>query len=233
MKLIDIFNIKKSSLNVPNINEMNINSNINDIYILGNGPSLNDYSPQELDGKFTIGTNRAWLWGNTDILIWRDRRITDEIELLRIEKKTGNLWICSNKKSFDEDHKEKYNHVEKLIDYSFNDSWMKKKLKINIKWNGIIFHAISLAKHISPNATIHLLGVDLKVDDKEKHHFFTSIPGFNQGFYENEWNNKTFNYNKRLNMMYKNFQMLKNNGYRFKNHSKNSKLVELFDYEKK
>lgn len=231
MKFINLFKKIKVTKNAPDICEVQINSQINDIYIIGNGPSLNNFNPEEFNQKFTIGTNRAWLWGNTDVLIWRDSRITDEIELLRVEKKDKDLWICSNNKSFKENRK--YVYVNKLVDYAFKDTWMKKKLKTNIKWNGIIFHAIALAKHISPNATIHLLGVDLKVSDEEKHHFFTSIPGFNQGFYKREWNNKTFNYTKRLDMMYKNFELLKKNGYRFKNYSKNSKLTELFGYEKR
>ena len=108
---------------------------------------------------------------------------------------------------------------------------MKKILETNIKWNGIIFHAIAIAKYIAPNATLHLLGIDLHANNKH-HHFFNSIIGFNQGFYNKNWDSQNFNYTKRLDMMYNNFKLLKNNGYVFKNYSKNSKLRELFGYEK-
>ena len=91
-------------------------------------------------------------------------------------------------------------------------------------------NAIALAKHISKKATIHLIGIDLLLE-QDKHHFFSKIPGFNQGFYKEKWNKTNFNYEKRLDMMCKNFELLKNKGYNFKNYSINSKLTELFGYE--
>ena len=64
-----------------------------DIFIIGNGPSLNRFNARDFKNVFTIGTNRSWLWGDTNILIWRDSRITDEIEFFKLEKKDYSKWI--------------------------------------------------------------------------------------------------------------------------------------------
>ena len=223
------FNKKSSSIN--DIEDLNITEKITDIYIIGNGPSLNNFKPEQFKNKFTIGTNRSWLWGNTNLLIWRDHRITEEINFFNIEKKDNTMWVCSEDKSFIKESFTNYDYTEKLIDYTFNDNWIKNKLNMTIKWNGIIFHAITLANHISINATIHLVGVDLTLNDS-KHHFFYNFPGFNQGYYNKSWDKKNFNFKSRLDMMYKNFETLKKNGFIFKNYSENSRLKNLFGIEK-
>jgi len=229
-KLTSLF-FNKKSLNINNIQKLNIKEKISDIYIIGNGPSLNKFDLEKLKNKFTIGTNRSWLLLNTNILIWRDHRITEEINFFKVDKKNNSLWICSNDKSFIKNELNNYDYVKKHIDYTYNDNWIKKKLKMNIKWNGIIFHAITLAKHISWDATIHLIGVDLQLNNLENHHFFYKIPGFNQGFYKKNWDPKNFNFKSRLDMMYKNFETMKKNGFIFKNYSKDSKLKNLFGIE--
>ena len=93
---------------------------------------------------------------------------------------------------------------------SFITEVSKKKLGVNVKWNGIIFHAIAIAKHIAPNATLHLLGIDLKTNNKH-HHFYDSITGFDQGFYNKFCHSQNFNYKSRLDMMYANFKLLQKN----------------------
>ena len=222
---------KKNKKNNPiNIFNLKLDKKPEDIFIIGNAPSLNDIKPEQLENKFTIGTNRSWLWGDTDMLIWRDNRITEEIEFFKLEKQINSLWVCSNDKSFIPNQITDYKYTKELIDFTFDDKWLKKIFQLNIKWNGIVFHAIALAKHISKKATIHLIGIDL-ILEQDKHHFFSKIPGFNQGFYKAKWNKTNFNYEKRLDMMCKNFELLKNNGYNFKNYSINSKLTELFGYE--
>tara|TARA_B100000579_G_scaffold413515_1_gene406231 strand:- start:801 stop:1484 length:684 start_codon:yes stop_codon:yes gene_type:complete len=226
--MINIFKTKKI---YKNIETFDLNEKPNDIYIIGNGPSLNKFKPKEFKNKFTIGTNRSWLWGKTDLLIWRDHRITEEINFFNIEKNNNTIWICSEDKSFVKENLNNYNHTKKLIDYTFNDNWIKNKLNITIKWNGIVFHAITLAKHISINATIHLIGIDLTLNDS-KHHFFYDFPGFNQGYYNKSWDGKNFNFKSRLDMMYKNFETMKENGFIFKNYSENSRLKNLFGIEK-
>tara|TARA_B100001013_G_C24482124_1_gene391703 strand:+ start:61 stop:762 length:702 start_codon:yes stop_codon:yes gene_type:complete len=229
------FNIFKRNNNYNqwrDIKNFKLNSKIEDIYIIGNGPSLNNFKPEQFENKFTIGTNRAWLWGNTNILIWRDHRITEEIDFFKLEKKANSLWFCSNDKSLVKDRLVNYKHVGKFIDYTFNDKWIKQKLKVTIKWNGIVFHAITLAKHISVDATIHLIGIDLQLDNLNDHHFFSNLPGFNQGFYKKNWDKNNFNFKSRLDMMYKNFELLKNNGFIFKNYSENSRLRHLFGVDK-
>jgi len=231
MKIISqIFNNNKS-LNINNINNLKVNTKISDIYIIGNGPSLNEINPNLLLNKFTIGTNRSWLWKKTNILVWRDNRITEELDFFQVEKLNSSKWICSEDKSFIKNKLSNYDYIIKNIDFTFKDKWMKNILGINIKWNGIIFHAIAIAKYISPNATIHLLGVDLHASNSN-HHFFNKINGFNQGFYNKAWDANNFNYKRRLDMMYNNFKVLKERGYNFKNYSKYSRLKELFGVEK-
>ena len=229
--IFNIFKKNTTSNSYKNIESFHMNTKISDIYIIGNGPSLNNFKPKQFENKFTIGTNRSWLWGNTNILIWRDYRITEEIDFLYLEKKDGELWFCSKNKSFIQDKLKNYNYLNKLVDYTFDDDWIKQNLKVNIKWNGIVFHAITLAKHISKEATIHLIGIDLDLNNPKQHHFFYNIPGFNQGFYKNNWDKKNFNFEKRLNMMYRNFELMKKHGFVFKNYSKNSRLKELFGVE--
>jgi len=227
---INLFNKKSSNNKVRDIINCNLYSNILDIYIIGNGPSLNDFKASEFQNKFTIGTNRSWIWGNTNLLIWRDNRITEEIEMFELDKPKSCKWICSQDKSFIKNKISEYTYVMQNIDYTFKDNWMKKILNTNIKWNGIVFHAIAIAKYINPDAKIHLIGIDLNID--EDHHFFSSLKGFNQGFYNKAWDSSTFNYQKRLNMMYSNFKRLKDAGLIFKNYSNRSQLKELFGVEK-
>ena len=229
-KFKNIISKKNKKDNPINIFNLKLDKKPKDIFIIGNAPSLNDIKPEQLENKFTIGTNRSWLWGDTDMLIWRDNRITEEIEFFKLEKQINSLWVCSNDKSFIPNQITDYKYTKELIDFTFDDKWLKKIFQLNIKWNGIVFHAIALAKHISKKATIHLIGIDL-ILEQDNHHFFSEIPGFNQGFYKAKWNKTNFNYEKRLDMMCKNFELLKNNGYNFKNYSINSKLTKLFGYE--
>ena len=200
-----------------------------DIFIIGNGPSLNRFNARDFKNVFTIGTNRSWLWGDTNILIWRDSRITDEIEFFKLEKKDYSKWICSRDKAFTSVLLKDHSHVSKMLDYTFADNWMKDVLDTNIRWNGIAFHAIALAKFISEDAKIHLVGIDL--DYELDHHFFNMINGFNQGYYRSSWEQTNYNYKKRLDMMYSNFKELKDRGYSFINHSESSRLCELFGYK--
>ena len=226
-----MINLFKNKNTYKNIEKYHLNKRPKDIYIIGNGPSLNKFKPEHFKNKFTIGTNRSWLWGNTNLLIWRDHRITEEINFFNIEKNNNTIWVCSENKSFIKENLNNYNYTNQLIDYTFNDNWIKNKLNITIKWNGIVFHAITLAKHISANATIHLIGIDLTLKDS-KHHFFYNFPGFNQGYYNKSWDKKNFNFKSRLDMMYKNFETMKKNGFIFKNYSENSRLKDLFGIEK-
>ena len=167
---------KKNKKDSPiNIFNLKLDKKPEDIFIIGNAPSLNDIKPEQLDNKFTIGTNRSWLWGDTDMLIWRDNRITEEIEFFKLEKQINSLWVCSNDKSFIPNQITDYKYTKELIDFTFDDKWLKKIFQLNIKWNGIVFHAIALAKHISKKATIHLIGIDL-ILEQDKHHFFSKIP---------------------------------------------------------
>ena len=138
-------------------------------------------------------------------------------------------WICSQDKSFIKNKILDYSYVMQNIDYTFKDNWMKKTLNTNIKWNGIVFHAIAIAKHINPDAKIHLIGIDLHID--KNHHFFSTLKGFNQGFYNKAWDKSNFNYQKRLDMMYSNFKRLKDTGVMFKNYSNKSQLKDLFGVE--
>jgi len=232
MNLKKIFSKKADDANnILSINNLKFSKNISDVYILGNGPSLNNHTPNQLKGEYIIGTNRSWLWGNTDMLIWRDSRITQEIEFFQVQKPTSSLWICSKQKSFIIEKIQNYEYSIKNIDYTFNDHWLKKMLYKKIKWNGIIFYAIAISKMISPEATIHLLGVDL-IANNDNHHFFSSLKGFQRGYYAKAWHNESFNYQKRLNIMYENFKILHDKGFRIKNYSPNSKLIELFGYSK-
>ena len=226
---INLFNKKSSYNKINDIINYNSDSNISDIYIIGNGPSLNNFTPKQFEHKFTIGTNRSWLWGNTNLLIWRDNRITEEIEMFELNKPKLCKWICSQDKSFIKNKILDYSYVMKNIDYTFKDNWMKKTLNTNIKWNGIVFHAIAIAKHINPDANIHLIGIDLHID--KNHHFFSTLKGFNQGFYNKAWDKSNFNYQKRLDMMYSNFKQLKDAGLMFKNYSNKSQLKDLFGVE--
>ena len=95
MKIINNIFCKKQNTNYnhSDIKELKIEKNISDIYIIGNGPSLTKFNPKEFNSKFTIGTNRSWLWGKTDLLVWRDNRITEEIEFFEVEKPESSLWI--------------------------------------------------------------------------------------------------------------------------------------------
>ncbi len=199
---------------------------IQDIYILGNGPSLNNIHKSDLREKFTIGTNRSWLWDKTNILLWRDARIAEELDFFKVAK-NNSQWITSEGKGLESKLDLKY--VKSNIDYVFEDSWKTKILQTNIKWNGIIFHAIAIAKFIAPQATIHLIGVDLE-SKPNSHHFFADYPGFNQGFYKTSWDEDNFHFQKRLDMMLSNFERLQNTGITFINHSLKSRLTELFGY---
>lgn len=221
---------KKSTPKFPytkDISQLKSNHHIEDIFILGNGPSLNNYLPEELSSAFTIGTNRSWLWGDTNILIWRDERITEELDFFKIQK-TDTIRVAGEPSlagKMIQISKETINS----IDYNFEDKWKDSILGKGIKWNGIIFHAIALALHISPNAKLHLIGVDLGIQS-DIYHFFNEYNGFNKGFYKNNWDNSSFNYKKRLDMMFKNFELLKSRNIKFINHSKNSRLTDLFGY---
>ena len=226
---INLFNKKSSYNKINDIINYNSDSDISDIYIIGNGPSLNNFTPKQFEHKFTIGTNRSWLWGNTNLLVWRDNRITEEIEMFELDKPKLCKWICSKDKSFIKNKILDYSYVMQNIDYTFKDNWMKKTLNTNIKWNGIVFHAIAIAKHINPDANIHLIGIDLHID--KNHHFFSTLKGFNQGFYNKAWDKSNFNYQKRLDMMYSNFKRLKDAGLMFKNYSNKSQLKDLFGVE--
>ena len=201
-----MFKFKKRQINSTDISFIEKDSSLKDIYIIGNGPSLNKFCNKNFNNKFTIGTNRSWLWGNTDILIWRDPRITDEIDFFQLDKMEKVRWICSSNKAFESSTLNEYSYILQMIDYTFSDRWMKDILKTNIKWNGIVFHAIALAKFISADANIHLIGIDL--DYESDHHFFNNHPGFNRGFYKKFWTPDNFNFKKRLDMMYENFKKL-------------------------
>lgn len=210
------------------VSDLNINKSPKDIFILGNGISLNNHTPESLNDQFLIGTNRTWLWGNTDILIWRDSRITEELDFFEIEK--GNsLWIAGEP-SLSTSKVNLSENIISNIDYRFTDSWKDNFIGSGIKWNGIIFHALALAKHISPKATIHLIGVDLGVQS-DMHHFFNIHKGFNMGVYKSGWQEENFHYKKRLDMMVKNFEKLKQRDFKIINHSENSKLTEIFGYD--
>lgn len=197
------------------------------IYIIGNGSSLNTVQPGMLDGSFTIGTNRSWLWGTTDVLIWRDSRITEELEFFGVEK-NKSLWLAGSR-AFDKGKVTISEATKKAVDYVFTDDWKDSILGRGIKWNGIIFHALAVARHISPTAAIHLVGTDLTTA-ADSHHFFNSYQGFNQGFYKHHWEPDSFNYQKRLDMMLRNFELLKKRGLNIINHSANSRLTEIFGY---
>lgn len=199
-----------------------------DIYIVGNGPSLNEIEYEQLKDSFLIGTNRSWLWGECDILMWRDGRITEELQFFDTPK-NDTLWIAGDpaysgvQLPISEKTKEK-------IDYRFTDLWKDEFIGPDIKWNGIIFHALAVAKFINPTAKIHLLGVDLGVETGEIHHFFNIYRGFDRGFYKKSWEPDQFNYQKRLDMMVDNFKRLKKRGFNIINHSEHSKLTKLFGY---
>lgn len=225
-----MFFLKKKSINSPigtDISTLSIAKNIDDIFILGNGPSLNITNPENLSKFYTIGTNRSWLWGETDMLIWRDERITEELDFFNVEKKS-TLWLAGEP-AFSGSKVNLSSETKEKIDYNFKDNWKDSIIGTGIKWNGIIFHAIAVAVHIAPKANIHLLGVDLGTKENS-HHFFNEYRGFDQGFYKNNWNGSSFNYEKRLNMMLKNFELLKKRNINIINHSKESRLVDLFGY---
>src|SRR5690606_17860288 len=97
--------------------------------------------------------------------------------------------------------------TREAVDYVFTDDWKDTILGPGIKWNGIVFHALAVARYLSPEATIHLVGIDLTVSP-ESHHFFNHYPGFDQGFYKHAWEPENFNYQKRLDMMLRNFERL-------------------------
>tara|TARA_B100000029_G_scaffold90255_1_gene80075 strand:- start:2526 stop:3209 length:684 start_codon:yes stop_codon:yes gene_type:complete len=226
-----MFLFKTKILPINDINSLALSKIPKKIYILGNGPSLNNYSPEQLTNKFVIGTNRSWLWGKTNILVWRDSRITDELQLFSIKKDDNSIWITSKDKYKYKTEMKNTDFVTSQLDYFFHDSWKNKILKCNIRWNGIIFHAIAIAKFLSPNASIHLIGVDLLAEDNS-HHFFNIYKGFDRGYFKNNWDQDNFNYQKRLNMMLNNFVILKKQGLEIINHSENSKLSEIIGYTK-
>ena len=200
-----------------------------DIYLIGNGPSLNDTPYEKLKDAFTIGTNRSWLWGETDILMWRDSRITEELQFFDLPK--GNSTWIAGEPALSHNTLPLTPDTEQKIDFRFNDSWKEQYVGTDMKWNGIIFHALALAKHINPEATIHLLGVDLGVE-ADIHHFFNIYNGFDKGFYKSAWEPQNFNYEKRLKMMVANFGRLKEQGFEISNHSPQSRLTKIFGYEK-
>jgi hypothetical protein len=225
-----LLRIKNSQCNthISDISQLQVSSPPQDIFILGNGSSLNSITPKDLEGKYTIGTNRSWLWGKTDILIWRDGRITEELDFFGVEK-NDSIWIAGTR-AFENGKVNLSDSTRESIDYTFTDEWKKTILGDKIKWNGIIFHAIAVAKYISPDAMIHLIGVDLTTSPNY-HHFFNKFQGFNQGFYKHHWEPESFNYKKRLDMMLQNFSLLKMRGFKFINHSPNSRLTELFGHK--
>lgn len=199
-----------------------------DIYIVGNGPSLNNVNYDDIKDRFLIGTNRAWLWGECDILIWRDSRITEELQFFGVPK--GNsIWLAGDP-AYSGVRLPISDDTKSHIDYRFTDSWKDEFIGPNIKWNGIIFHALAVAKFLNPKARIHLLGVDLGVQTGEIHHFFNIYRGFDQGFYKSSWEPDQFNYEKRLNMMVDNFKRLKKRGFEIVNHSEESRLTDLFGH---
>lgn len=210
------------------ISNLQINKPPKDIFILGNGPSLNNHTPESLSDQFIIGTNRSWLWGDTDILIWRDSRITEELDFFEIEK-NNSIWIAGEP-SLSTSKLNLSDNIISNIDYSFTDNWKENYIGSGIKWNGIIFHALALSKYLSSNATIHLIGVDLGVKS-DMHHFFNIHHGFNMGIYKSGWQEENFHYQKRLDMMVKNFEKLKQRDFKIINHSKDSKLKEIFGYD--
>jgi len=200
-----------------------------DVFVLGNGYSLNAVQSDDLSNFFTIGTNRCWLWGETDILVWRDARITEELAFFNIEKPQNSMWIANQEKSLKTKQIADCSFVKQQIDFWLTDDWKTKILQTSIRWNGIIFHAIAVAKFVAPNARIHLIGVDLD-NQRNQHHFFADYSGFNRGFYETSWDEDFFHFQKRLDMMYKNFEQLKKTGIDFINHSEESRLTKLFGY---
>lgn len=199
-----------------------------DIYLIGNGPSLNETPYEKLENAFTIGTNRSWLWGECSILMWRDSRITEELQFFGTPK--GNSIWLSGEPAFTGTALPISEETKALVDYQFSDSWKDTYIGDGIKWNGIIFHALAVAKHINPTARIHLLGVDLGVQS-DIHHFFNIYRGFDRGFYKSSWEPQNFNYQKRLDMMVKNFELLKKRGFDIINHSKESRLTDIFGYD--
>lgn len=227
-----MFNFKKKKSDSWNqeidISNLKLKNSPKDIFILGNGLSLNECSPESLKGNFLIGTNRSWLWGETDILIWRDSRITEELDFFEIEK--GNsIWIAGEP-ALSTQKVDLSDDLINKIDYRYTDNWKDSFIGDGIKWNGIIFHALAVAKSISPDSNIHLIGVDLGVQS-DMHHFFNIYRGFNMGIYKSGWQEENFHYKKRLEMMVKNFEKLKNRGFKIMNHSKESRLTEIFGYD--
>lgn len=225
-----LFKKKKAVFeNSKDISNLTPNNSLKEIFILGNGPSLNEYNPDQLKDRFIIGTNRSWLWGKSDLLIWRDQRISEELDFFEIEK-NNSLWLAGEP-ALDSSRVNFSENFLNNIDYRFNDDWKDHYIGNGIKWNGIIFHALAIAKHLSPKAEIHLIGVDLGVKS-DMHHFFNIHHGFNMGIYKSGWQEENFHYKKRLEMMVKNFEKLKERDFKIINHSKESRLTELFGYEK-
>lgn len=156
-----------------------------------------------------------------------DGRITEELDFFGVEKNDA-LWLADSR-AFDPGSVVLSEETEKAVDYVFTDDWKDTMLGPGIRWNGIIFHALAVARYIAPSATIHLIGVDLTTES-DSHHFFNSYRGFDQGFYRHAWEPENFNYQKRLDMMLRNFSLLKKRGFTIINHSPRSRLTELFGY---
>lgn len=211
---------------IQDISQMSLSAP-DDIYLIGNGPSLNSTPYEKLADKFTIGTNRSWLWGECSILIWRDSRITEELQFFETPK-GESIWL-SGEPAFSNTTLPITDTTKEKVDFQYTDTWKDTYIGDGIKWNGIIFHALAVAKFINPQARIHLLGVDLGVKS-DIHHFFNIYKGFDQGFYKSSWEPENFNYQKRLDMMVKNFALLKKRGFTIINHSKESRLSEIFGY---
>lgn len=226
--MFKLFKKKNDSWNEKeDISNFKIENPPTDIFILGNGNSLNDYTPKSLEGSFLIGTNRSWLWGESDILVWRDPRITEELDFFEIEK-NKSIWIAGEP-ALKTSKVNLSDNIKNNIDFRFTDNWKESLIGEGIKWNGIIFHSLAIAKNIAPEATIHLIGVDLGVQS-EMHHFFNIHHGFNMGIYKSGWQEENFHYKKRLDMMVKNFEKLKRRDFEIINHSRKSRLTEIFGY---
>lgn len=221
------FSRKEKGASLDDISTLSISTQ-EDIFIIGNGPSLLDIDHKKLDNSFTIGTNRSWLWRKTNILMWRDSRITEELQFFGVSKEE-TLW-CAGEPAFNTSDITLSHETQSKVDFRFTDSWKDQYLGKGMKWNGIVFHALALAKHINPQATIHLLGIDLSASG-DYHHFFNAYKGFDQGFYKSNWEPEQFNYQKRLDMMVQNFSRLKSRGFEIVNHSPKSPLTELFGYQ--
>lgn len=77
------------------------------VFMIGNGPSLLEHDLSLLDGRFTIGSNRAFLAYDPTILVWQDRGMYKCSEptntTLEDIRKTQAIKIC---RDVIDDHKE-------------------------------------------------------------------------------------------------------------------------------